>query len=97
MLTTQPESTELGTVPAARADGAARDGGEASFGVTGMTCASCVRRVERALAKVPGVTDVGVNLATERVKVAYDPAAVGLPRLREAVERAGYGVPDLPT
>ncbi len=57
------------------------------LGVTGMTCASCVRRVEKAIRAVPGVQDVAVNLATERVRVegAPDPAAVAA-----AVERAGY-------
>ena len=55
--------------------------------VAGMTCASCVRRVEKAVRAVPGVSDVAVNLATERVRVrgAPDPAAV-----MAAVERAGY-------
>ena len=38
--------------------------------VRGMTCASCVARVEKALAAVPGVTEVAVNLATERARVA---------------------------
>jgi Cu+-exporting ATPase len=60
--------------------------------ITGMTCASCVRRVERALAKVPGVAEARVNLATEKATVAYDPAAASVVQLRAAVERAGYGV-----
>ena len=58
-----------------------------------MTCASCVRRVERALQKVEGVTEAGVNLATERATVKYDPALVTLDSLKAAVERAGYTVP----
>lgn len=41
--------------------------------VHGMTCASCVSHVERALKKVAGVSNVGVNLATERATVEYDP------------------------
>jgi Cu+-exporting ATPase len=57
--------------------------------VDGMTCASCVGRVERALAKVPGVREATVNLATEQAAVAaesgLDPAA-----LLAAVEGAGY-------
>ncbi|MDP9371637.1 MAG: heavy metal translocating P-type ATPase, partial [Chloroflexota bacterium] len=57
-----------------------------------MTCASCVRRVERALGKVEGVTSASVNLASERAIVTYDPAKAGLADLTAAVERAGYGV-----
>ena len=60
--------------------------------VTGMTCASCVRRVERALAKVPGVQAVAVNLATERATIDYYPGATGVADFRAAVERAGYGI-----
>jgi P-type Cu+ transporter len=65
---------------------------EAVLPIEGMTCASCVRRVEKGLEKVPGVTAASVNLATERATVAYDPAVVDLPALRTAVERAGYRV-----
>ena len=63
-----------------------------SLPVTGMTCASCVRRVERALGKVPGVQAVAVNLATERATVDFYPGATTLAELRAAVERAGYGL-----
>jgi Cu+-exporting ATPase len=56
-----------------------------------MTCASCVRRVERALASVPGVEGVAVNLATERAEVTTGPE-VAVVELENAVERAGYGV-----
>ena len=47
------------------------EGRKASFGVTGMSCASCVGRVEKALGNVPGALDVSVNLATERATVEY--------------------------
>ena len=64
-----------------------------SVPVEGMTCASCVAHVEKAISKIPGVTDVSVNLATERAEVSFagdlDPAAVV-----RAVEGAGYGVPE---
>jgi Cu+-exporting ATPase len=43
-----------------------------SFPVTGMTCASCVNRVEKAISKVGGVDRAAVNLATERATVSYD-------------------------
>jgi len=61
-----------------------------SFRVEGMTCASCVGRVEKALAKLPGVGKSGVNLATARVSVDYDPGGIGVADLMEAVRSAGY-------
>src|SRR6516162_5082946 len=69
------------------------DSREVSVPVEGMTCASCVRRVERAVAKVPGVQRVSVNLANERATVALDPKQATLQSIREAVEAAGYGIP----
>ena len=47
--------------------------GALTLPITGMTCASCVGRVEKALAAVPGVTDATVNLATEQAVVHADP------------------------
>lgn len=61
---------------------------ELSLGVEGMTCASCVGRVERALSAVPGVREVTVNLATETATVRADPE-VDAARLAAAVEQAG--------
>src|ERR1041385_834758 len=58
--------------------------------IGGMTCASCVRRVEKALSKVDGVVAAEVNLATEVATVRFDPATVGLDELSAAVARAGY-------
>jgi Cu+-exporting ATPase len=69
---------------------------EVEFGVTGMTCASCVRRIEKALSKVEGVQEASVNLATERARVVYDPARASLAQLEAAVTKAGYGVRDVP-
>ena len=64
---------------------------QVSLRIDGMTCASCVARVEKAIRAVPGVSDVAVNLATERASVTA--AAEVLPSaLAEAVDRAGYGV-----
>ena len=62
------------------------------LGVGGMTCASCVGRVERALRKVPGVRDATVNLATERAHIVVDAAAAACMDavLRRAVRNAGY-------
>ncbi len=58
--------------------------------IGGMTCASCVARVERALRKVPGVQEASVNLATESARVTYAPADEMEARLRRAVRDAGY-------
>src|SRR3954466_1693088 len=62
-----------------------------AFGVEGMTCASCVGRVERALAKVPGVAEAHVNLATSRADVRFDPALADEEKLFAGVREAGYG------
>ncbi len=59
--------------------------------VEGMTCASCVGRVERALMQVPGVTAASVNLASERARVSFAGSLDDvLPTLLHAVEQAGY-------
>jgi Cu+-exporting ATPase len=60
------------------------------LGVAGMTCASCVARVERALRKVPGVSDAVVNLATESARVTYAPGEQVEAQIRRAVRNAGY-------
>ena len=62
---------------------------ERDLAIRGMTCASCVARVEKALGKVPGVLSASVNLATERAHVVAV-AGTGLDKLRMAVEAAGY-------
>ncbi|MFQ5342992.1 MAG: HAD-IC family P-type ATPase, partial [Anaerolineae bacterium] len=58
--------------------------------IGGMTCASCVGHVERALNKVDGVTSAGVNLATEKATVTYVPGVASLTDFRQAVADAGY-------
>lgn len=65
---------------------------QVSFGVTGMTCASCVGRVEKALKSVPGVLEANVNLASEKASVKYLTGSAELRDLQRAVEDAGYGV-----
>jgi Cu+-exporting ATPase len=65
---------------------------QTSLGVTGMSCASCVGRVEKALGRVPGVLNVNVNLATERATVDHLAGEVEGSDLEKAVEGAGYGV-----
>lgn len=58
--------------------------------IGGMTCAACVRAVEKAIGKLDGVGDVSVNLATGKARIVYDPSKVRLSRIREAVVKAGY-------
>ena len=65
--------------------------------IEGMTCASCVNRIERFLNKTEGVIQANVNLATERATVSVDPAVAGRLELVTAVEAAGYDVrPEAP-
>src|SRR5215213_2742675 len=78
--------------------GAIRDAGygaqvrETSFGVSGLSCASCVGRVERAVKKVPGIVDVTVNLATEKATVEYLAGEIDVGTIERAIEDAGYGL-----
>lgn len=64
--------------------------------IEGMTCASCVGRVEKALKAVPGVETVAVNLATEKASITTN-ASVDRTKLIAAVENVGYSVPVKPT
>lgn len=58
--------------------------------IGGMTCASCIFRVEKALRKIPGLLDASVNLATEQARVRFPVGAVSTADLIRAVEKAGY-------
>jgi len=62
-----------------------------SIAIEGMTCASCVGRVEKAIAKVPGVVKASVNLATERADIAFS-GAPNVSAVVDAVRNAGYSV-----
>jgi P-type Cu+ transporter len=64
-----------------------------TFKVDGMTCASCVARVEKALKAVPGVQSASVNLATEKATIQAD-VGTGFSALAAAVAKAGYAVPE---
>ena len=69
---------------------------ELTLPIEGMTCASCVNRVERYLRKTDGVVEANVNLATEQARVRFDPKVVGRDELNRAVVAAGYSVrPDV--
>jgi Cu+-exporting ATPase len=63
---------------------------QATLQVTGMTCASCVAHVERALRELPGVSQAIVNLATGTAKVEFDPSQVSLEQMAQAVREVGY-------
>jgi Cu+-exporting ATPase len=58
--------------------------------IGGMTCAACAQRIEKALKKLDGVTDVTVNLATEKAAVAYEPRKIRVSAVKEAIGKAGY-------
>ncbi|KAI8324223.1 copper-translocating P-t [Martensiomyces pterosporus] len=63
-----------------------------SFNVYGMTCASCVASIERAVKRVPGVVSVSVSLALETAAIEYQPSEIGVRKLVEVVEGAGFDV-----
>jgi P-type Cu+ transporter len=65
---------------------------EIDLPIEGMTCASCVNRIERFLRKTPGVETASVNLATELATIRYLPDVAGRAELVQAVEAAGYDV-----
>ncbi len=65
---------------------------EIQLPIDGMTCASCVNRIERFLRKTPGVAEATVNLATEVATIRYLPEMAGLDELAKAIEAAGYEV-----
>ena len=65
--------------------------------VRGMTCASCVKRVEDALKSSEGVADAAVNLATEQATIRYFPSIVTVNDIRKIVRDAGYEIPEAPS
>ncbi len=65
---------------------------EFDLGVSGMTCASCVRRIEKAIAAVPGVAEVSVNLATETARIGFAEPLPDIAAVVAAVDKAGYEV-----
>ena len=65
-------------------------GSTCTLDIGGMTCASCVRHVEKALSRIDGVHSAEVNLATEAATVSFDPQTAGLSEHTAAVAAAGY-------
>ncbi len=97
------EQASVNAVPAVTSDtlvAAVRKAGydvattETTLRVEGMTCASCVSRVEKALLKVPGVSGATVNLATEKASI-HALSTVSAATLKAAIEKAGYTAKDL--
>ncbi|HEV2763772.1 MAG TPA: heavy metal-associated domain-containing protein, partial [Pyrinomonadaceae bacterium] len=82
-----PAATDVSPEPAPAASG-----GRVDLPITGMTCAACARRIERRLSKVPGVRSAGVNFATARATVEYEPRETGVEEFVKTVEDIGYGV-----
>ncbi len=96
-VTSDERSTLAVPVPSAPLNGERHDHSAAEGGnervdlpITGMTCASCANRIEKGLSKAPGVRKAGVNYATGRATVEYDPEATGLRQLMDRVSEIGY-------
>ena len=87
-----PPTTPTAAALAAAADDPRRLPIELVLPIEGMTCASCVNRIERFLKKTPGVEEASVNLATERATILLDPAVAGRDEAVAAVQAAGYDV-----
>jgi Cu+-exporting ATPase len=64
--------------------------GAVTIPIGGMTCAACAQRIEKAIRKMEGIQTVAVNLATEKASVTYDPQALRVSAIREAIEKLGY-------
>lgn len=65
---------------------------KATFKIGGMSCQACVKRVERVIEKIDGVSEGNVNLATEKLSVKYDDGSVSLDEIKKAVSDAGYSI-----
>jgi Cu+-exporting ATPase len=97
-LGTVCKEKKMAEVPARSARAANKDAGVASaeLHVQGISCASCVLKIEQSLSELAGVVRAAVNLAAGRVKVDYLPDEIDLRRIRKAIEDTGYPVLDLP-
>lgn len=63
--------------------------------ITGMTCAACSARIEKAIGKMEGIEQISVNLATEKATVSFDPQTTSLSSIKEKIEKSGYGALDI--
>ena len=63
-----------------------------TISISGMTCAACAQRIEKAVSKLDGVSKASVNFATEKLSVEYDNQKVSMPKFEETIGKIGYGV-----
>lgn len=63
--------------------------------ITGMTCAACAARIEKVVAKMDGIDNITVNLATEKATVSFDTAKTDMAAIKGKIEKAGYGALDI--
>src|SRR5688572_13520822 len=70
------------------------DSKQVTLPIERMTCASCVVRIEKKLKKLPGIEEASVNLATEKATIVYQPTLTAPAQMKQAVEEAGYSVPE---
>lgn len=68
-----------------------------TYDVFGMTCASCANRVEKEVAKLEGVKDANVNLATEKLNVTFDDSKISFDNIKNAISKIGYDIKDVKT
>jgi Cu+-exporting ATPase len=61
-----------------------------SLDIKGMTCASCVNRIEKVLKKDPGIASAAVNLATEKARVSFDDSTLNPTKVIQLIQKAGY-------
>jgi Cu+-exporting ATPase len=93
-MRTDPVLAEVAAI-AATAAGAPPSLEDATFAVSGMTCASCAAVIEKVLSKQPGVTCANVNLAAEKLTVEFDRDAIDVEAIAKAVSAAGYGATEI--
>lgn len=61
-----------------------------TYPVIGMSCASCVRKIETVLNKTDGVVEASVNFATEKLTIEYDNSKLDLKKIEEIIKSIGY-------
>ncbi len=70
---------------------------EITIPIQGMTCAACANRIEKVVGKLSGVHTVSVNFATEKATIKYDPNAVRISEIKQAIAKAGYKAMEIET
>ncbi|HEY3196893.1 MAG TPA: heavy metal translocating P-type ATPase [Nitrospirales bacterium] len=90
MVSLTPRRPKPETVTTASASAVKPVTASLTIPIEGMTCASCVARIERGLKELPGVVDASVNLATEKAKVEYEPHRITATGIYDQIEALGY-------